>query len=188
MLAALRSYVVPSAPFCALLASGYFYRDILDFFRERRRSSRLPGPRDRLRSDPSPAYGSEFSTDGNRLVRAMKGNGAGCRSTLRPARAEGFTSTCLQDPGPFPVSSTAPHYRRIKSESQGFFGTGRLTAPRPFNIQNTRPNWKNHLRWPESPTLPPIKKGPRAVSAKRPAATSFGRLVSLVTPYILPIS
>ena len=54
--------------------------------------------------------------------------------------------------------------------------------------QNTRPSWKNHLRWPESPTLPPMKNGPRAVSARRPAATSFGRLLSLVTPYILPIS
>ena len=51
-----------------------------------------------LRVDPSPAYGSEFSTDGNRLVRAMEGNGAGCRFTPCPV---------LQDKGPFPVSSTA---------------------------------------------------------------------------------
>ena len=62
-----------------------------------------------LRGDPSPAYGSEFSTDGNRLVRAMEGNGTGCRFTPGPI---------LQDKGPFPVSSTAPHYRRIKSERQ----------------------------------------------------------------------
>ncbi len=74
-----------------------------------------PGSRDlSCEPTPHPAYGSEFSTDGNRLVRATNGNGAGCRFTPCPV---------LQDPGPFPVSSTAPHYRRTKSESQGFFRT-----------------------------------------------------------------
>src|SRR5467141_1154077 len=62
-----------------------------------------------LQPTPHPAYGSEFSTDDNRLVRALEGNGAGCRFTPRPV---------LQAAGPFPVSSTAPHYRRTKSESQ----------------------------------------------------------------------
>src|SRR5882762_5026877 len=51
-----------------------------------------------LQPTPHPAYGSEFSTDGNRLVRALEGNGAGCRFTPHPV---------LQAAGPFPVSSTA---------------------------------------------------------------------------------
>jgi len=62
-----------------------------------------------LQADPSPAYGSEFSTDGNRLVRALKGNGPVC--PLYPA-------SCFAGCGavfPFPL---APHYRRTKSESQ----------------------------------------------------------------------
>jgi len=52
-----------------------------------------------LRADPSPAYGSESSTGGGRLVRAL--------AAMETARH------------PFPVSSTAPHYRRRKSECQG---------------------------------------------------------------------
>src|SRR5215471_13191805 len=51
-----------------------------------------------LATDPSPAYGLESSTGGGRLVRAL--------AAMEAARH------------PFPVSSTAPHYRRIKSESQ----------------------------------------------------------------------
>ena len=44
-----------------------------------------PGSRDlSCEPTPHPAYGSEFSTDGNRLVRATNGNGAGCRFTPRP--------------------------------------------------------------------------------------------------------
>src|SRR5713101_5537977 len=80
-----------------------------------------PGLRDlSFEPTPHPAYGSEVSTDGNRLVRARKGNGAGCRFTPRPV----FALFCrTQDPGPFPVSSTAPHYRRTKSESQEHFGS-----------------------------------------------------------------
>ena len=62
------------------------------------------------------------------------------------------------------------------------------TADLQMKFQNTRPSWKNHLRWPESPTLPPMKKGPTAVSARKPAATSFGKAVPVVTPYIFPIS
>jgi len=42
------------------------------------------------KSTPHPAYGSELSTGGGRLVRAW--------SAMEPARH------------PFPVSSTAPHY------------------------------------------------------------------------------
>src|SRR5882724_3388915 len=55
------------------------------------------------KSTPHPAYGSELSTGGGRLVRAW--------SAMEAARH------------PFPVSSTAPHYRRIKSESQEYFET-----------------------------------------------------------------
>src|SRR6266849_8705913 len=54
-------------------------------------------------STPHPAYGSELSTGGGRLVRAL--------TAMELARH------------PFPVSSTAPHYRRIKSESQEYFWT-----------------------------------------------------------------
>jgi hypothetical protein len=50
--------------------------------------------------------------------------------------------------------------------------------------QNTRPSWKNHLWWPVSPTLPPTNSGPITVSARMPAATSFGNLLSFVAPYI----
>src|ERR1700687_5177989 len=67
-------------------------------------------------STPHPAYGSEFSTDGNRLVRAIKGNGAACRFTPRPV---------LQHPGPFPVSSTArtigEQKAKVKSISESPF-------------------------------------------------------------------
>jgi len=76
-----------------------------------------------LQPTPHPAYGSEFSTDGNRLVRALEGNGAGCRFTPRPASRRVYPSLVLQAAGPFPVSSTAPHYRRTKSESQVYFWT-----------------------------------------------------------------
>jgi hypothetical protein len=63
-------------------------------------ASGIEGPR--FQGDPSPAYGAEFSTDGNRLVRAMEGNGAGCRFTPRPVLPR------LQDSGtrgrfPFPL-------------------------------------------------------------------------------------
>jgi hypothetical protein len=57
-----------------------------------------------LQPTPHPAYGSELSTGGGRLVRA--------RSAMEAARH------------PFPVSSTAPDYRRTKSESQEYFITG----------------------------------------------------------------
>src|SRR5437660_3362831 len=50
------------------------------------------------KSTPHHAYGSELSTGGGRLLTAW--------SAMEPARH------------PLPVSSTAPHYRRIKSESQ----------------------------------------------------------------------
>ncbi len=81
-----------------------------------------PGSRDlSCEPTPHPAYGSEFSTDGNRLVRARNGNGAGCRFTPRPVFA-----------GPGAVSRFLyrPHYRRTKSESQellpNFFDAGWL--------------------------------------------------------------
>src|SRR5260370_35585391 len=67
------------------------------------------------------ADGSEFLTDGNRLVRARNGNGAGCRFTPRPVFA-----------GPGAVSRflDRPHYGRTKSESQellpNFFAAGGL--------------------------------------------------------------
>src|SRR5216684_6490836 len=60
------------------------------------------------KSTPHPAYGSELSTGGGRLVRAL--------SAMEPARH------------PFPVSSTAPHYRRTKSESQGVSATPLLST------------------------------------------------------------
>src|SRR5260370_17149313 len=47
---------------------------------------------------PHPAYGSELSTGGGRLVKAF--------SAMEPARRLS------------PVSSTPPHYRRTKSQSQ----------------------------------------------------------------------
>jgi len=76
---------------------------------------------------PHPACGwqaanGRVSTDGNRLVRAREGNGAGCRFTLQPsAEPKGSTpppALFLQEAGPSPVSSTGEHYRRTKSESQ----------------------------------------------------------------------
>src|SRR5713101_7220382 len=69
------------------------------------------GSRDHsFESTPHPAYGSELSTGGGRLVRAL--------TAMEPARH------------PFPVSSTAPYYRRIKSESQGFskLGSGPISG------------------------------------------------------------
>ena len=68
-----------------------------------------PGSRDlSCEPTPHPAYGSELSTGGGRLVRAL--------TAMEAARH------------PFPVSSTAPHYRRIKSESQEYFWTPRFPA------------------------------------------------------------
>jgi hypothetical protein len=52
---------------------------------------------------PHPTYGSEFSTAG--------GSGESKGQWSRQ---------------PFPVSSTAPYYRRIKSESQDYFEPGRV--------------------------------------------------------------
>ena len=63
-----------------------------------------------------------------------------------------------------------------------------LIRSSPAHSQKTLPSWKNHFRWLESPTLPPIKNGPKAVSASRPAATSFGNSLPVVTPYIFPNS
>src|SRR5712664_3585807 len=91
-----------------------------------------------LQPTPHPAYGSEFSTDGNRLVRALEGNGAGCRFTPRPV---------LQAAGPFPVSSTAPHYRRTKSESQGFFGIISFTQGMGYNPVTLRGGFLNALNF-----------------------------------------
>jgi hypothetical protein len=63
----------------------------------------------------TPAYGSEFSTDGSRLVRALEGNGAGCRFTPRSCKTvRGAVSRFLY----------RPHYRRTKSESQVLFEAG----------------------------------------------------------------
>src|SRR5580692_11899604 len=57
-----------------------------------------------FRADPSPRLGLGIF-NGRRPVReSQRGNGAERR--------------------PFPVSSTAPHYRRTKSESQEFLDTG----------------------------------------------------------------
>src|SRR6266700_373374 len=55
------------------------------------------------------ADGSEFSTDGNRLVRARNGNGAGCRF---------YPAPCFAGPGAVSRFLYRPHYRRTKSESQ----------------------------------------------------------------------
>src|SRR5215467_14485447 len=69
-----------------------------------------------LATDPSPAYGSEFSTGGGRLVRAL--------AAMETAHH------------PFPVSSTAPHYRRIKSESQAeLYHYPKLGVGRPLILR-----------------------------------------------------
>src|SRR6267143_478447 len=79
-------------------------RDAYTVSERRSRRRRLPESRDHsFELTPHPAYGSELSTGGGRLVRAL--------SAMEPARH------------PFPVSSTAPHYRRTKSESQEDFTT-----------------------------------------------------------------
>ena len=58
-----------------------------------------PGSRDlSCEPTPHPAYGSEVSTDGNRLVRATNGNGAGCRFTLRPEGPKGLPLLRLKSP------------------------------------------------------------------------------------------
>jgi hypothetical protein len=58
----------------------------------------------------------------------------------------------------------------------------------PPRDQNTRPSWKNHLRCPLSPMLPPKTNGPTAVSARTPRAKSLGNLLASGKPYILPNS
>src|SRR5260370_42098249 len=67
------------------------------------------------------ADGSEFSTDGNRLVRARNGNGAGCRF---------YPTPCFAGLGAVSRFLYRPHYRRTKSESQellpNFFDAGSL--------------------------------------------------------------
>src|SRR6266699_3530006 len=86
------------------------------------------------------------------------------------------------------VQRTFAHLVSADSNCPSNAANRKLTHRLELRVWNTRPSWKNHLRWPESPTLPPMKSGPTAVSASKPAATSLGRLLSAVTPYILPIS
>ena len=67
----------------------------------------------------------------------------------------------------------------------------RLRSPYTLTVQpvqKTCPNWKNHFLCPVSPTLPPTKSGPTTVSARTPAATSLGNLLSLPKSYIFPNS
>src|SRR5271170_5148154 len=76
-----------------------------------------------FRSDPSPRLGLGIF-NGRRPVReSQKGNGA--------------------ERHPFPVSSTVPHYRRTKSESQEHFpwvmGQFPITAVHSMGRCNTRP-------------------------------------------------
>jgi len=67
-----------------------------------------------LRADPSPAYGSESSTGGGRLVRAL--------AAMETARH------------PFPVSSTTPHYRRRKSECQEPFAPSHYSRKKVVTV------------------------------------------------------
>src|SRR6266571_4029826 len=60
------------------------------------------------------ADGSEFSTDGNRLVRAINGNGAGCRF---------YPASCFAGPGAVSRFLYRLNYLRLKL----FVGEGRLT-------------------------------------------------------------
>src|SRR5229473_7589854 len=84
-------------------------RDAYTVSERRNRRGRLPESRDHsFETTPHPAYGSELSTGGGRLVRAL--------TAMEPARH------------PFPVSSTAPYYRRTKSESQGVSATPLLST------------------------------------------------------------
>src|SRR4051794_31808366 len=57
-----------------------------------------------------------------------------------------------------------------------------------YDDQKNLPRRNKSFRWPPSPTLPPRKSGPKAVSTTRPTVPSIGREGPCSTPYALPIS
>jgi len=87
-----------------------------------------PGSRDlSCEPTPHPAYGSEFSTDGNRLVRAREGNGAGCRFTPRPV-LPCFAGLRTRGRFPFPLPPRTIGEQKAKVKAFSKLGCGPISG------------------------------------------------------------